>query len=196
MRFGELVVQLEGPADSLAGQLERFIGIDRFVVRKRHEDRLGEPVNLSRGPITLKDGELIGFQVKNIGRAAVDVTLLFVDSGYGITPFFPRPGTVSDNRIPPGDSITRKAKVDAATVGLEQMLIIAMKAQGPPVDFNWLAQPTLQRARSTAAVRGDQSPLGQLLEFVSYRAGGMRGLTAQEDAACSIQMLSWNVVPK
>lgn len=115
----------------------------------------------SRHP--LLDGDKIRLEIKNTSSAPVDVTVLFIDSQYGITPIFPSGG--GTNRI------SAKAQLGSVggcitgdTVGLEGMIVVATKAlPGSPVaDFRFLGQKRLSRTKSVRslgeAVKPQTSP--------------------------------------
>jgi hypothetical protein len=165
----------------------------RFADRR---DAEGEVIEFSQGATGLRPGDVVGFRVKNQGRSAVDVTLLFLDSGYGITSFFPRAGTVTDNRIGPRHSfVSSRARITADTTGTERMIVIAVKGQGPPTDFSWLEQPTINQARAAGAKRAgtSRSPLAALIEQAAFAAGPTRGLTRVEEEQHCIRAISWHV---
>ena len=56
----------------------------------------------------LQAGDQIGFVIANRGRAPVDVTMLYVDSEFGIDALFPRGG--ENNRIEPGRVARRRRR--------------------------------------------------------------------------------------
>jgi hypothetical protein len=146
----------------------------------------------------------VAFRVRNESRLAVDVSLLFVDGGFGIAAFFPRRFRVEDNRIPPGESITtRRVNVNARTVGWEHMVLIATRGEGQPLDFSALEQPTLETTRNgddelprwlrDEALR--DSGLCRLLRTSMYGTGVTRGFDEVEVGRHSVRMVSWQVVP-
>ena len=70
---------------------------------------------------------------------------------------------------------TARWRVTGATLGLEHLVVIAVRRRESPCDFSGLAQPTLERAG--ASPRGAdtlESPLGRLLQAALY-APGRRG---------------------
>lgn len=160
---------------------------------KDENDKEGEVVRWETSGLQLQSGDLVAFRVHNRGRTAVDVTLLFVDSEFGISAVFPDPQTATDNRLLANKSLkTPKFHVTADTLGLEHVTTLAVKASGQPLDFTFLAQPRLERSRGPDL----DSPLGQLLKSALFGQGTTRGLgkTAIKDHA--FQLLSWQVVPK
>jgi hypothetical protein len=168
------------------------------LVRYRdRSDMEGKPIAWQSTGRRLQAGDLVGFRVWNRGKTAVDVTLLFVDSGFGIKPWFPRPGTVGDNRVPPGQSVPGpRARVSATTVGLEHMIAIAVEAQSgqQPIDFSCLAQPTIESIRTRGIDQPLESPLGRLFKQALYSQGGTRGLDAAEVDRHAVRVISWQVV--
>jgi hypothetical protein len=134
------------------------------------------------GPsLAVYDGDRMVVRISNTGRAPVDVTILYIDSGCGINCLYPKDGEV--NRLAAGDTITTAPlRVTGKTAGLEQMVVLAVKGQGQPVDFSALEQPSLDRA---VASRGQarealETPLGRLLKKGLYGQGDARGLTRDE----------------
>src|SRR5262249_57019319 len=109
-------------------------------------DKEGEVVPWEGGGRTLQVGDRVAFHVENRSRVPIDVTLLFVDSGFGIEPFFPEAGQVEDNRFQPGQARTTPCRrVQDHTLGVDHMVVLALKAEGPPADFAWLPHPPLDR---------------------------------------------------
>lgn len=160
------------------------------------QDTEGKPVEWRRDGVLLKEGELMAVKLHNASRHAVDFTVLFVDSSHGIKPVYPSPETVVDNRLGPDGTFTLgPLLVEADSVGLEHLIIIALKADGPPVDFSWLSQDSLEQARAAGAKRGSQpaweGPLGQLFQQALYAPGQTRGLKMADAAPTSVQSITW-----
>jgi hypothetical protein len=155
--------------------------------------RKGEVVDWGSGR-TLNAGDIVGFRVKNQSRFAVDVTLLFVDSDYGISAFFPEFPGAGANRVPPGrELLSPRAEVTKSN-GAEHIVVIAVKAEKTSLDFTCLAQSGLENARALdGGGRALDSPLGQLLQSSLFGAGGRRGLRSVATANYSIRLISWGV---
>jgi hypothetical protein len=171
--------------------------VDAQLVRlESPDDDEGEPVEWKSEGITFRPGELLALELTNEGSVPADVTVLFVDSNYGITPLFPQPNTVVDNRMPEGGSLTvGPMQVQGDSLGWEHLVIIATSGQGDPLDFSWLAQPSLERARSGDNWRPSQgSPLGQLLEHAVFGAGGTRSVRTADITDVSFRCISWQTV--
>lgn len=184
--------------EGYTGRVNAQVELLRF---KDVNDRMGKPVPYDAAGRILRPGDIIAFRVTNPTDFTIDVTLLFMDSGYGITAFFPEPGILDDNRLPPGKTIvTPRAEITGDTFGLEQLVTIAVKAGKERLDFSCLEQPTLATARGKA--RGEKamtSPLGRLLETAMYgeyegelEDRGMRKLDLDNYA---LHLLDWRTVP-
>ena len=173
------------------------------IMVKLHDktDRKGEPVSWKGHGITLGAGDWIAFRVTNKGKAAADISLLFVDSHFGIQAVFPRPGTTTDNRLAPGDSYqTPAARVNPRTTGQEHMVVIAVEANGPPIDFSCLAQPRIEQAEAARTRGGEgkdmlETPLGGLFKSALYGRGTTRGLDVDAVENYALRLLSWQVLP-
>ena len=87
------------------------------------------------------------------------------------------------NRIRAGETLTvPKIALDASnTFGLENLVVIAVKATTKePLDFSFMAQPTLEKAlkqRSVSQGSTAKSPLESLFETSLYGAGSTRGIS-------------------
>jgi hypothetical protein len=178
-----------GPAD---GELAVRMRLSKL---RDEADTEGEPIPwLAAGP-TFADGDLLGCFVENTGTVAADVTVLFVDSGYGIRTAFPRSGTETENRIYPGESpLAFCGLMNADTVGLEHLMLIAVPGTGTPIDFGAIEQPTLPQARGED--NPFNSPLGLLLQTALYTGRGQRGSTAHDLSQQVLELRSWRVRAK
>lgn len=166
-------------------ELVRFSGID---------DSEGKPVKHSGQGRVLKSGEEIAFKISNQGRASIDVSLLFVDSGYGITALFPEPGTIDDNRIPPGTSlVTPRLEVTAETAGAEQIVALGVRSTRDRVDFSCLEQASLEQTRGMPAL---DTPLGELLRGAIYGEGETRGLSRSRSSDHATSLITWTTLPE
>ena len=96
--------------------------------------------------LSLYDGNIIEVTIRNNSKSAVDVTALYIDSGYGISPIFPTE-IGATNRIQPKSQSVKiiKSKVSTTTLGNESLIIIAVEAKTNTQrsDFSFLAQPSL-----------------------------------------------------
>jgi hypothetical protein len=135
----------------------------------------------------LYSDDIVEFKIQNKGPKAADVTLLFLDSQYGITAMYPEAGRL--NRIEPGGNDRLKIKIDVDTVGIERMLVISVAAEPnrPNADFSFLQQQTLATSRG-----GSGSPLDALFEEAAFGASSTRGLARIDDvSAARMRLISW-----
>lgn len=179
-------------AGNFSGGPEVNVGV-RMARYKDQGDNNGKQVEEDNAIVLRKD-EIVGFEARNEGFEPIDVTLLFIDAGYGITTLFPR-RSVLDNRLSKGNSVSSgRSRVNVETTGQEYVLAIAVQAQNEPVDFAFLAQPTIEQVRSTVrGANGIDSPLGQLLKYSHFREGSTRGLTLDEFDNFAFDLISWTV---
>ena len=186
------------------GDGEQAIRLDLKITRKKDAaDKIGSiPMTWPAPDLLIYDADRLVFDFANRGRVPIDVTLLYIDSGFGINCLYPRDGDI--NRVRPGESILPRVslKFNSKTAGLEQLVVIAVKAKGQPVDFSQLEQPTLERALQKAGTRGNElkqsldTPLGKLLKRGMYGEGGTRGNSAEEIEEYAMFTVSLNVRPQ
>ncbi len=179
------------------------INVDVEMLKLRDEnDEEGTPLKGGTPGATVSDGDWVAWRVVNQGREAVDVTLLLVNSGFGIEVVFPRPGTSVENRLLANQELRTPARrLKAANAPAQEHLVaIAVRGEGQPVDFTCLAQPTLEQARDAAARgasgRTFDSPLGRLFQQALYCRGEVRSrLDMEVIDKYSLHLLSWRVLP-
>jgi Caspase domain len=146
---------------------------------------------------TLYDGDRVQFKLTNTGKVPVDVTLLYVDSRFGISALFP---STENNRIRPGVTIvTPSETVRSTTTGREHVVVLAVKSEGlQPVDFVSLAQKNVDEARRDEKKRGKSalgSPLGRLLRSAVYRDGTTRAMGRSEVANYAAELIPVQIEP-
>ncbi|MBK8906974.1 MAG: caspase family protein [Rhodospirillales bacterium] len=161
--------------NELAGNLE-------ISPEVRRSDGSREPFRLNHVPPRLNDGDVLVTRIANKGQQVVDLTVLFVDSRYGIEPWFPFDGR--SNRLRHGEHVELELGVTLSTIGLEHFVFIAVAAepQAPPSDLTNLAQKQLP-------VRGQA--IATLQDMLPTTRGGNR--PAIETAAVTV--FSWEVSP-
>lgn len=137
----------------------------------------------------LSDGDSIRFVIENRDERPVDLTMLFVDSRWGITPIYPRlAGEV--NRIEPGGSDLVEGIINADTsTGIERVIAIAVpaKPKAPHTDFSFLAQASMPQLRSMESP-GD---FHQLLVQAGFEGGRTRGTEQRLNGDVSLVSLVW-----
>jgi hypothetical protein len=172
-----------------------------MVKLKDRTDRKGEKLKWGASGLVLQPGDLVGWHLRNRGKTTLDVTLLFIDSRYDRDAVFPLPGQAAsgEGRFLPGQThFVGPARINPKTLGLEHLLLIAVKGEGPPIDFSCLAQRSLERAEAVERGIGRSSlatPLGRLLKSAVYAQGATRGLDLIDADAQVLRLLSWTVAP-
>lgn len=185
-------------ADGLV-QDDSAISVEVEMLKFRDaDDRRGTPLHSAGAELTIPSGQSVGWRITNRSRFKVDVTLLFVDSEYGIIAVFPRAGSAADNMIPPGGHIiTMRATTTPTTFDLDQIVTIAVKSGGQPIDFSILEQTNLEAVRKSLRGAGDptlDTPLGQLFQHALYGSGDTRGLSLDTTAETQeMSLMSWRV---
>ncbi|MEX1223788.1 MAG: hypothetical protein WEA31_04490, partial [Pirellulales bacterium] len=175
----------------LTGNRDKGLSVE-FIRLADEGDAEGEPLTADKSGLELKVHDLVAVKLHNEGREAVDVSLLFVDSSYGITPLFPAIETVVDNRLLPGKSlVVGPMQVEGNSLGLEHLVVIAVKAEATPIDFGWLAQDAVETTRSTTAASG---PLDALLKTALFAQGATRGMKMKSSSDATLKVISWRTV--
>ena len=144
---------------------------------------------------TLDNGQQVLLEIKNTGRETSDFSVLFIDSEFGITPLFPSFGVIADNRLEPGqDYSLGPLQVEASTLGLEHLIVIATVAKGQPLDFSWLGQESLETMASSSRAVLRENPLGELFSEALYSKQNVRGLRVAEAESTCLRLVSWKTV--
>jgi hypothetical protein len=153
--------------------------------------RDGKKRRISREAVpVLKKGDVISAQVMNKGRSAVDVTILYVNSDYGIQAVYPR-SIGSANRVAAGGKINETlGEITDDTLGTERLIVIAVESRRneESYDFSFLEQASLERTRGA---RGDDAIIGAFMD-AGYRAA-TRGLSAAVPSRVAMQAFAWRV---
>jgi len=159
--------------------------IQAFLTRKGSDQQKPMPTG---GVPKLYAGDVIEFKMSNKGRQAADVTLLFLDSAYGIETMYPPPGRL--NRIEAGGNDSSKILIDDDTIGVERLLAISVQVQQKQAaaNFSFLAQESLARTRSVT------SPLEALFAEAAFGSATTRSgapLVQADANATQMLLFSW-----
>ena len=142
----------------------------------------------------MTDGDIIMFEVTNSSSQVVDLTALFIDSQFGIEPWFPYQG--ESNRMNPGESLTSSLEVNASTVGVERFLFIAAGVQpgATRADFSFLAQSGMTtRALGTSGLSG--ATIADVLADAGVDMATTRGGGRPAMSLATVSSFSWTVAP-
>lgn len=169
-----------------------------FEVRRHADldDLEGTPIPNTSVP-TIEAGELIGFHITNKSATKkVDVTLLYVDANYGISALFPDDSEVG-NRMAPGEKFGPPAiprqRISSDTTGLEHLVLVAVEAKGPPLDFTWLAQAGVSPPTDRAPFTGG---IDKVLDFAVNRKGTRAATSAERGGTAYVMRTITLRVPK
>jgi hypothetical protein len=118
-------------------------------------ERKGDTAPLEQGSVVqLEVDDIVYVTVRSLRKTgAVDVTALYVDEGNQIVSLGPEAVGRCRPNVPAEHACLRFAfRLDAATTGLERLLIVAVDAvsMSERFDFSYLAEPTLRRSRAGA----------------------------------------------
>ncbi len=150
------------------------------------------PLEWKSSGYTVRDGQHVQVEMHNTAGHSIDVTLLYVDSGFGITCLYPAIGEI--NRIAAAEKQIIELDITATTTGIESLLAIAVKADLQPVDFSILAQPSLPLTRDGGSALLE-SPLGRLCRTAMYGRGKVRGIESAPNQNYDIRLITWRVDP-
>lgn len=114
---------------------------------------------------TLKENDQILFRLENTSRQSQDVSILFIDSQYGITQLYPSSG--QPNRLQPGEKLSFEWHINVETVGTEHLLLSSQPSTGVNSDLSQLEQPPLHV--STRGLGGGKPPASGGLEIYSWQ---------------------------
>jgi hypothetical protein len=163
---------------------------------KNKTDKKGQPLEVPNPGLQLFDADRIQIRIHNPNPFPVDVTLLYLDSSFGVTCIYPSLRSGELNRLEPRTTVgPLRMEMSGDTVGHEFLLVIAVKAKGEPLDFAALEQPSLERALDVVRKRGGRtfrSPLGSLLERAAFGTG-TRAARLEEPDESALLLYSWRV---
>jgi hypothetical protein len=184
------LMHLSSPSADAGSGLDVKVELVRYASETA---KYGTVVTPGRTGRVLHHGDVVSFRITNPNKFPVDVSLLFVDSQYGITCLFPERGAIDDNRLPPSRTIEiPRIGVSDSTTGPEQVIAIAVRSSLEHQDFRCLEQDSLERLRGTG---GMNSPLGRLLQTTIYGEGETRGLSRTALSAYRVTTLPWLTEP-
>jgi hypothetical protein len=157
---------------------------------------------IDSGKVQLHHKDVIGMTVHNPNKFAIDLTILYVDSGFGIDAYFPDPTRGEINRLKPGETLTVPPFDVSAekTFGVENLVVIAIKASTKePIDFSFMAQPTLEKAtkeRGRTLLDAPKSALELLMENSLYGSGGTRTISRRAVDDFAFRIVPWHLSPE
>jgi hypothetical protein len=156
------------------------------------------PRPLTRGTRQMCSGDLVTVKLTNPGFEPADVTILYIDAGYGITLLYPDArGEVA--RFEPKGKHMFTVNIEAEPSGVERLLILTARVlpQSPIVSFAGLAQQSLPMF-----ARASVNPLdlwaGAAFGTNPFEAvlNATRGGRTTASASIGATTYTWTVVPR
>ena len=169
---------------------------------------LDKPVALASSALPeLRQCDEVDIQIRNVSDNPVDVTVLYVDSAYGVTSLYPREidegNRIVSNGVKqlPIEIRTLDAKGKTTTTGTERVIFLATRARtGQQMQsFRFLEQPSLPVAKSEALQkRGlEAASLIELLEQAVYEpTRGAPTVLQNQIADSAISVVDWTILPE
>jgi hypothetical protein len=139
--------------------------------------------------------------VTNVSDNAADVTVLYIDSAFSVRSYFPTAAQDATgraaNRLAPGQSASVTFTINATTLGLEDVIILATLTTpaAPMQNFVFLEQQGIDRGGGDGG-SARNSPLGQLLATAAFASGDRGGNAAPDLARYAMRRVSWTVRQK
>ncbi len=185
----------------LAGNLS-YGGISSHLsMTASHTPKQGAEKTLSpEQSAHFQPGDALRVSLKNAGDKPLDVTLLYVDSRYGIQLLYPQPGQI--NRLQPGSELPNviQGNIDDSTLGTERLIAIAVEAEAGTMhtSFGFLAQASLSRTREGGPADRELGGIKDMMRRAGFGQAATRGFSQTKPAEekTTVQVLSWTVDPK
>jgi hypothetical protein len=194
------LLALAGRFEGVRYRGEASVNVEVDVLRHKSEKARGEVWPRPAEGWVFRPGDLISFRVTNKSPAlALDVTLLIIGSDFKVDAFYPRKDE-QGKTLPPGQSLDTPPPPGQISneppFGPECLVVIAVPAQNPPVDFGALAQEGLTLARAADHGHSLRTPLGELMEFAMYQSGPRGRLSRSVADQHGMRVLTWRTEPK
>ncbi|MGC2203989.1 MAG: caspase family protein, partial [Stellaceae bacterium] len=169
---------------------------------------LEKPVALGLSALPeLRQCDEVDIQIRNVSDAPIDVTVLYIDSAYGVTALYPKESDEGNRIVSSGikklpiEIRTLDAKGRTTTTGTERVIFFAVK--GRPghqmASFRFLEQPSLPVTRSEPLQkRGlEAASLIELLEQAVYEpTRGPPAVLQNQIADSAISIIDWAIQPE
>lgn len=137
--------------------------------------------------------EWVEYELRNASSSPVDITLLYIDAAFGITPILPASERAVDNRLGPGETRKHRVQLCGCPLGWESTIAIGVEGIGEHKNFLTLAQDGIRRSAGAAP-----SPLQQLLESAAFGRGeSTRGpMPPQQIDNFVVKVVAWRTEAK
>ena len=171
------------PSDILNNGLIRLVrahNLKRLSAKLTGKSSILSEVFLNEEPVELEnvvvagDGDELQMSFVNQTRKPVDLTVMFIDSGLGITQVFPEPGY--SGRLFAGEFAEFEGEVsNEDTTGEEQFIVIAVPAsrEAPTVSLAHLQQEPLESSSFEKRVRTKSRSIGSTEDLFAQALGDL-----------------------
>jgi hypothetical protein len=187
------LLELTDPGRNTVDGTESTLDLELHLVRYTGDSTSDfELVEWENG-YTVHSGDSVGFQITNNGSRAVDVTLLYIDSAYGIEAHIPHTRYQTKARVYPGESVpSPRGDVEASDLPEHAVLIgVPALLQLVQADFSFLEQERI----APGLVRNTRhSDLERLLESKVFGVGTTRGLPVGSGAGFALRRITWKTI--
>jgi Caspase domain len=172
------------------------------------ERELEKPLPLGLGVLPeLRQCDVVDIQIRNVSDAPIDLTVLYVDSAYGITALYPKEIDEGNRIVPNGvkrlpiEIRTLDAKGRTTTTGTERVIFLAVRARAGQQmqSFRFLEQPSLPVTRQKELQKRGlgAASLIELLEQAVYEpTRGPPAVLQNQIADSAISVLDWAIRPE
>ncbi len=172
------------------------------------EREFDKPVALASSALPeLRQCDEVDIQIQNVSADPIDMTVLYVDSAYGVTSLYPKEMDEGNRIVPNGvkrlpiEIRTLDAKGRTTTTGTERVIFLAVRAKTgyQMQSFRFLEQPSLPIAKSDALQkRGlEAASLIELLEQAVYEpTRGAPTVLQNQIADSAISVVDWAIQPE
>ena len=179
---------------SVLGQTSGTLSIGLDVIA---EGAAAQHYSAFSDPISLHSGDNLQLKLRNNSQQTMDVSVLFIDSAFGIYQVYPEPG--QPGRLFAGEQASVEGEIEDSTLGMEQFLVIATPAErdDPPSYYDFLQQEPmaytreLQRSRSRGV---DHSLFAEAVGDLPKSRGF--GKKVRQQAQASAQLIRWQTVER
>ncbi|MGB1466663.1 MAG: hypothetical protein ACPG8O_09850, partial [Alcanivorax nanhaiticus] len=152
----------------MLASVQSLPGAEPILRQAFRVERNGEqkPLSVNDRPI-LKEGDRILFALTNLSAQPQDVSILFVDSQYGVTQLYPDSG--QPNRLASGESLHFEWVVNLDTVGMEHLMVSSVPGVGVSQNLAYLQQPPLNVTLRDAMVPSSASMPSAAINLFSWQ---------------------------
>lgn len=179
---------------SALGKQDKTLKLDFLVEKGNSKIALYKPAP------KLKTGDWVNLSIENTSNKGQGITVLFVDSQFGIQLAHPRSG--EPNVLKPKESLKLRFQVNVDTTGYEHLVVLHAESTGIVQSYSFLEQPPLSvstRGHSQNMLEQEKSsPLQRMMQAAKTGMQMSRGLALGGDKPApqsGLNIFSWQTLP-